>query len=73
MTGRIQLIIGAVVILAAFLAILPFVVTQVVTAQATTGLDDGASAILGLVPLVAIVGGVAIAGTIAIAAGRSGD
>lgn len=58
-------IILAVVTLIVFLVMLPTVVSNVVTAQATTGIDTGTSSIIGQIPLVYAVGGIAIAGGIA--------
>ena len=68
--GRIQGIIGAVVVLVAFLAILPTVISSTVTAGATTGIDSPTKSIVDLIPLVAVVGGIGVAGLIALSAVR---
>ena len=66
--GRIQGIIGAVVVLVAFLAILPTVISSTVTAGATTGIDSATKSIVDLIPLVAVGGGIRVAGLISFAA-----
>jgi hypothetical protein len=70
--SRIQEIILAVVVLVAFLAVLPTIISSTVTASATTGIDTATSSIIDLIPLVASVGGIAVAGLIAFRAARSG-
>tara|TARA_B100000945_G_C20009342_1_gene424733 strand:- start:146 stop:367 length:222 start_codon:yes stop_codon:yes gene_type:complete len=66
--GKIQGIIGAVVVLVAFLAILPTVISSTVTAGATTGIDSATKSIVDLIPLVSVVGGIGVASLIAFAA-----
>ncbi len=66
--SRIQGIIGAVVVLVAFLAILPTIISSTVTAGATTGIGAAEKSIVELIPLVATTGGIAISGLIAFAA-----
>jgi hypothetical protein len=69
--GRIQSIILAVVVLVAFLAVLPTIISSTVTASGTTGIDTATSSIIDLIPLVASVGGIAVAGMIAYQAAKS--
>lgn len=64
-------IILSVVVLVVFLVMLPTIITNVTTAQATTGIDTGTSSIIGQIPLVASVAGIAIAGGIAFLSARS--
>ena len=68
--NKITAIIGSVVVLVAFLAILPTVISSTVTAGATTGIDSATKSIVDLIPLVAVVGGIGVAGLIAISAVR---
>lgn len=67
---KVQAVILAAVVLVAFLAIMPTVVSSTATAVGTTGIDTPTTSILNLVPLVAAVGGIAAAGLIAISAMR---
>ena len=69
--SKVQAVIMAAVVLVAFLAILPTVITSTATAVATTGIDTPTTSILNLVPLVAVVGGIAAAGLIALAATKA--
>jgi hypothetical protein len=64
-------IILAVVTLIVFLIMLPTVISNVVAAQATTGIDDGTSSIIGQIPIVYSIGGIAIAGGIAFFSARA--
>ena len=70
--GKITSIILAVVVLVAFLAVLPTIITS--TGQAATAANTGAftdvEAIINLIPLVASVGGIAVAGLIAFQAAK---
>ncbi len=68
--NKITAIIGSVVVLVAFLAILPTIVSSTVTAGATTGIDSATKSIVDLIPLVAVVGGIGVAGLIAVSAVR---
>jgi len=45
-------LIGWVIFISIFTAVLPTIITQVVAAQGTTGIDTGTSALIGLLPLV---------------------
>ena len=71
-TNKIVAIIGAVVTLVAFLAILPTILARTTTAaqaanaQAYTDVE----AIIKLLPLVSVIGGVGVAGLIAFTAAR---
>ncbi len=62
----------AVVVLVAFLAILPTIISSTVTASATTGIDAATSSIVDLIPLVAAVGGIGVAGLVAFQAAKGG-
>ena len=66
-TGKITTIIMAVVVLVAFLAILPTIITStgVASNDATLAGFDDVAAIIDLLPLVSVIGGVGIAGLIA--------
>jgi hypothetical protein len=72
MTDKIQNIILAVVVLVAFLAVMPTIITSTGTAyNAAVAANDSATAsIVNLIPLVAAVGGIAIAGFIAFVAAK---
>ncbi len=72
--SRVMGIVGAVIVLVAFLILLPTILSSVLTAQATSGIDqfDGVEDLIGLIPLVAVVGGIAVAGLIAFTAARGG-
>ena len=70
--GKITSIILAVVVLVAFLAVLPTIIsstTAAATAANTCGFTD-VEAIIKLIPLVASVGGIAVAGLIAYQAAK---
>ena len=70
--GKITSIILAVVVLVAFLAVLPTIIsstTAAATAANTGGFTD-VEAIIKLIPLVASVGGIAVAGLIAYQAAK---
>ena len=70
--GKITSIILAVVVLVAFLAVLPTIITSTgaaATAANTGGFTD-VEAIINLIPLVASVGGIAVAGLIAYQAAK---
>lgn len=45
-------LIGWVIFISIFTAVLPTIITQVTTAQGTAGIDTGTSALIGLIPLV---------------------
>ncbi len=68
--NKITAIIGSVVVLVAFLAILPTIISSTVTAGASTGIDSATKSIVDLIPLVAVVGGIGVAGLIAVSAVR---
>ena len=68
--SKVQAVILAAVVLVAFLAVLPTIITSTATAVATTGIDTPTTSILNLVPMVAAVGGIAAAGLIAMSAMR---
>ena len=68
--SKIQGIIMAVVVLVAFLAVLPTIISSTVTAAETTGIDAATTSIVNLIPLVASVGGIGVAGLIAFQAIR---
>ena len=70
--GRVQGIIMAVVVLVAFLAVLPTIISSTVTASGTTGIDAATVSIVNLIPLVTAVGGIGVAGLIAFQAIRGG-
>ena len=69
-TSKIQAIILSVVVLVAFLAELPTIISSTVTAAGTPGIDTATAAIINLIPLVASVGGIAVAGIIAYRASK---
>ena len=70
--GKITSIILAVVVLVAFLAVLPTIISS--TTSAATAANSGGftdvEAIIKLIPLVASVGGIAVAGLIAYQAAK---
>ncbi len=66
--GKIMGVILAAVILVAFMAIMPTIITSTETAAAATGIDTATASIVDLIPLVAAVGGIAAAGLVAISA-----
>ncbi len=68
--GKIMGVILAAVILVAFMAIMPTIITSTTTAGAATGIDTATASIVDLIPLVASVGGIAAAGLVAISALR---
>ena len=71
--GKITSIILAVVVLVAFLAVLPTIISSTTAAAATaanTGGFTDVEAIIKLIPLVASVGGIAVAGLIAYQAAK---
>ena len=68
--GIVQGIIMAVVVLVAFLAVLPTIISSTVTAAGTTGIDSATTSIVNLLPLVTAVGGIGVAGLIAFQAIR---
>ena len=71
--NRITQIILSVVVLVAFLAVLPTIISSTKTASdaATTDGFTSVAAIVDLIPLVASVGGIAVAGLIAFNAARN--
>ena len=69
---KIMGVILAAVILVAFMAIMPTILTSTTTAGATTGIDTATKSIVDLIPLVAAVGGIAAAGLVAVSALRGG-
>ena len=71
--NRITQIILSVVVLGAFLAVLPTIISSTKTASddATTDGFTSVAAIVDLIPLVASVGGIAVAGLIAFNAARN--
>lgn len=73
-TSKISAIIMSVVVLVAFLSILPTIISSTKTAStgATTDGFTDVAAIIDLLPLVAVIGGVGIAGLIAWQAGKKG-
>ena len=70
--GKITSIILAVVVLVAFLAVLPTIISSTTAAAsaANTGGFTDVEAIIKLIPLVASVGGIAVAGLIAYQAAK---
>ena len=72
MTDKIQNIILAVVVLVAFLAVMPTIISSTGAAYnaATAANDTATASIVNLIPLVAAVGGIAIAGFIAFVAAK---
>ena len=71
--NKITTIILAVVVLVAFLAVLPTIISSTSTASsdATTDGFTSVAAIVDLIPLVASVGGIAVAGLIAFNAAKN--
>lgn len=69
---KIMGVILAAVILVAFMAIMPTIITSTTTAAAATGIDTATGSIVDLIPLVAAVGGIAAAGLVAVSALRGG-
>ena len=53
-----QAIVGKVVLLVIFLALLPTIISSIVTAQATSGIDTSASSMLDIFQMLVVVGGI---------------
>jgi uncharacterized membrane protein len=65
MSAQMKGILSATIVLIVFLALLPTIVTSVATAAATAGLSASAIAIVNLIPLVVVAGGIFLATKIA--------
>ena len=55
-----QAIVGKVVLLVIFLALLPTIISSIVTAQATSGIDTSASSMLDIFQMLVVVGGIGL-------------
>lgn len=60
MDAQNRTIVGRVVLLVIFLALLPTIISSIVTAQGTTGIDTSASSMLDIFQLLVVVGGISL-------------